>query len=46
MGQQVMAKDIGREDLPEGWLLPLAIIAIRIGASGVYLRGSGLADGA
>lgn len=41
-----MAKDIGREDLPKGWLIPLAITAIRIVASGAYLRSSSLADGA
>ena len=46
VGEQVMAKDIGREDLPEGWFIDLAITAIRLGASGPYLRSSGLAGGA
>ena len=41
-----MAKDIGREDLPEGWVIPLAIIVIGLGAFGACLRSSGLAGGA
>ena len=41
-----MAKDIGREDLPEGGLIPLAITAIRFGAFEACLRSSGLAGGA
>ena len=41
-----MAKDIGREDLPERWLIPLAVTAIRFGTFEAYLRSSGLAGGA
>ena len=41
-----MAKDIGREDLPEGWLISLAIFAMRFVALGACLRSSGLAGGA
>ena len=41
-----MAKDIGREDLPEGWLVPLAVTAVRFDAFGADLRSSGLAGGA
>ena len=41
-----MAKDIGREDLSEGWLNHWAINFIELGDFGIYLRSSGLAGGA
>ena len=45
VGEQVMAKDIGCEDLPERWLLLLAVTTFNIGIPGSCLGSSGLADG-
>ena len=45
VGEQVMAKDIGCEDLPERRLLLLAVTTFEIGIPGSCLSSSGLAGG-
>lgn len=46
VGEQVMAKDIGGEDLPEGRLVPLIVTAFNAGIARACLSNSRLAGGA